>query len=94
MVNRAGAGIGVCALLALFGGCRGAADPDKSYLIRHAGVTLVQAASLAEAHVPGRAVRVELKYAGKQVVYEVEILDAGNQPRLVSVDAETGRIVR
>lgn len=91
MRNRRWATLGFCAVLSA-GGC-GGDDTGKSYLIRHAGVTLTQAANAAEAHVPGRAVKVELVANGRQVVYQVEILDAMNHSRTVSVDAETGRVV-
>jgi uncharacterized membrane protein YkoI len=94
MRDRGWASVGLWTVLAVAAGCGGGQDQGKGYLIRHAGVTLAQAASLAEAQVPGRAVKVELVYRGKQVVYQVEILDAVNQPRQVLVDAETGKIVR
>lgn len=90
---RGGATVGFCALVALLGGC-GGKDPGKGYLIRHAGVTLSQAATLAEAHVPGRAVKVELIHDGRHVLYDVEVVDAVNQSHNVSVDAETGKIVK
>lgn len=93
-MGKRGAGvIGFCVVLAsLAAGC-GANDKGKSYLIRHAGVTLAQAATLAEAQVPGRAVQVELLYSGRQVVYQVEVLDAANESRMVTIDAETGRLL-
>lgn len=93
MRNRGGAAIGFCAALALMAGC-GGKDQGKSYLIRHAGVTLAQAADLAELHVPGRAVKVELLYNGRHVIYEVEVVDAVNETRKVSIDAETGKIMK
>ena len=73
-------------------GCSDAAR-EKSYLLRHAPVTLSQAARVAEAHVPGRAVRVELDQRGNRVVYEVEIIDILNKTRQVKVDAETGKVM-
>jgi len=84
---------GFCALMALLAGC-GTKDPGKGYLIRHAGVTLTQAVNVAETHVPGRTVKVELLYNGRHVIYEVEVVDAVNQSRTVWVDAETGKIVK
>ena len=91
MGNRSWAAVGFWAIVTA-GGC-GGDDTGKSYLIRHAGVTLAQATSVAEAQVPGRAVKVELVANGRQVVYQVEVLDASNASRTVAVDAETGRVV-
>jgi uncharacterized membrane protein YkoI len=73
-------------------GC-GGKDQGKGYLLRHAGVTLIQAAQLAEQQVPGRAVRVELLYNGRHVIYHVEVVDAVNQSHQVAIDAETGKVV-
>ena len=81
------------ALLTLMVGC-GGTDQGKSYLLRHAGVTLAEAARLAEAQVSGRAVKVELMNAGRQVVYEVEVIDTANQSHTISLDAETGKLVK
>ncbi len=91
MRNRRWATLGFCVLLSA-GGC-GGDEGGKSYLIRHAAVTLTQATHVAESQVPGRAVKAELVSNGRQVMYQVEILDAMNQSRTVSVDAETGRVV-
>jgi uncharacterized membrane protein YkoI len=88
-----GAVIGVATVLALIVGC-GGSDQGKSYLIRHASVSLAQAASLAERQVQGRAVKVELLYTGKYVVYEVQVVDTGNQIKTVAIDAETGKVVK
>jgi hypothetical protein len=85
------AAVGVAALLTW--GC--AEDPQgKTYLIRHAGVSLSQASEIAEKNTPGRAVKAELQHAGNVVIYEVEIIDIVNQTRKVSVDAETGRVIK
>ncbi|ALA58985.1 PepSY domain-containing protein [Nitrospira moscoviensis] len=92
-MSKGGGVIGVAALLALSVGC-GGSEQGKSYLIRHASVSLAQAASLAERQVPGRAVKVELLYTGKHVVYEVQVLDTGNQLKTVAIDAETGKVVK
>lgn len=93
MIIRGGAAVGICAVFALCLGC-GGTDQGKSYLLRHAGVTLAQAAELAEAQVPGRAVKVELLSSGRHVVYEVEVIDTVNQTRKVVLDAETGKLVK
>ena len=41
-----------------------ATNQDKSYWLRHATVTLSQAAQIAETHGPGRAVGAELEQSG------------------------------
>ena len=79
--------------LTLMVGCV-ADDEGKSYLLRHAGVTAAEAARIAEAQVPGRAVKVELLNTGRQVVYEVEVIDPVNQPHKIALDAETGKLVK
>ncbi|HEU4685335.1 MAG TPA: PepSY domain-containing protein [Nitrospira sp.] len=68
-------------------------DREKGYLLRHAPVSLSQAAKIAEGQVPGRAVRVELTQTGNRVFYEVEIVDVFNKSRHVRVDAETGKVM-
>ena len=92
-MNRRGPAIGAVAVLMLIVGC-GGNEQGKSYLLRHAGVTLAEAASVAESQVPGRAVKVELLYSGRHVVYEIEVIDSANQSHKVSVDAETGKLVK
>lgn len=84
--------MGLCAVIALTCSC--ANEQGKDYLLRHAGVTLAQAATLAEAQVAGRAVKVELIPKGRQVVYEVEVIDIGNELHKVVLDAETGKPVK
>jgi uncharacterized membrane protein YkoI len=66
----------------------------KSYLLRHAPMTLAQAAQIAEANGHGRAVRGELRQSGTRVYYEIEIVDNVNKVRSIRVDAETGKIIR
>ena len=66
----------------------------KSYWLRHATLTLAQAAEIAETNGPGRAVGAELGQSGNRVFYDVEIIDTGNQSRRLRVDAETGKIVK
>lgn len=87
----AGIGLGLGSLLVA--GCGGGVQ-GKSYLIRHAVVTLSQAAEIAESTAPGRAVKAELEFSGSHVMYQVEIIDAVNQTRKVWIDAETGKIVK
>ena len=71
-----------------------AEEHGKSYLLRHTGVTLAQAAQIAEANGPGRAVSGELKQSGTRVYYDIEIVDNVNNVRSIRVDAETGKIIR
>jgi uncharacterized membrane protein YkoI len=66
----------------------------KPYLLRHAPVTLAQAAQVAEANGRGRAVRGELRQSGTRVYYDIEIVDNVNKVRSIRVDAETGKIIR
>ena len=90
MIKRRWAGIGSLLLVA---GCSGG-EQGKSHLIRHAVVTLSQAADAAESITPGRAVKAELELSGSQVMYQVEIIDAVNQTRKIHIDAETGKVVK
>jgi uncharacterized membrane protein YkoI len=76
----------------LIGGC--AEEQGKSYWLRHASVTLSQAAEIAETNAPGRAVGGELGHSGNRVYYDIEIIDTGNESRLLRIDAESGKIVK
>lgn len=82
-------------LVGFLGGGWGCAEDHqgKTYLIRHAGVSLAQATEIAEKSMPGRAVKAELQRTGNVVVYVVEIIDIVNNTRKVSVDAETGKVI-
>jgi len=71
-----------------------AEDQGKSYWLRHATVTLSQAAEIAETNGPGRAVGAELGHSGNRVYYDVEIIDTGNESRRLRIDAESGKIVK
>ena len=71
-----------------------AQEQGKSYWLRHASLTLAQAAQIAETNGPGRAVGAELKQSGTRVFYEIEILDNANKFRRIRVDAETGKIIK
>ena len=71
-----------------------AEEQGKSYRLRHATITLSQAAEIAETQAPGRAVGAELGQSGNHVFYDVEIIDTRNQSRHLHVDAETGKIVK
>ena len=82
--------IGISVLYA--GGC--AEERGKSYWLRHAPLTLSQAAEIAETNGPGRAVGAELGHSGNRVFYDIEIVDTGNESRRLRVDAETGKIVK
>lgn len=82
--------IGVSALT--LGAC--AEEHGKSYWLRHATVTLAQAAQIAETNGPGQAVGAELKQSGTRVFYEIEIVDSTNKLRRLRVDAETGKIIK
>jgi uncharacterized membrane protein YkoI len=74
-----------------FGAC--AEEHGKSYWLRHATVTLPQAATIAETSTSGRAVGAELKQSGTRVFYEIEVITSGNKSRRVRVDAESGKII-
>ena len=82
--------IGMSAMYAI--GC--AQEQGKSYWLRHAPVTLSQAAEIAETNGPGRAVGAELGHSGNRVFYDIEIVDTVNESRRLRVDAETGKIVK
>jgi uncharacterized membrane protein YkoI len=83
-------------LLALSGLMLGACaeEQGKSYWLRHAPVTLSQAADIAETNGPGRAVGAELGHAGNRVFYDVEIINTVNESRRLRVDAESGKVVK
>ena len=76
----------------MLGAC--AEDHGKSYWLRHASVTLAQAAQIAETNGPGRAVGAQLRQSGTRVFYEIEIIDNTNKSRSIRVDAETGKIIK
>ena len=71
-----------------------AEEHGKSYWLRHATVTLAQAAQIAETNGHGQAVGAELKQSGTRVFYEIEIVDSTNKLRRLRVDAETGKIIK
>jgi uncharacterized membrane protein YkoI len=71
-----------------------AEEHGKSYLLRHAGITLPQAVQIAEANGPGRAISGQLKQSGTRVYYDIEIVDNVNKARNIRVDAGTGKIIR
>lgn len=73
--------------LCLIGGCA-AKEGGQSLFIRHAKLTLMEAAVIAERAVPeSHAIKVELTHSNDAVFYEVEVL------KKVLVDAEDGRIL-
>jgi uncharacterized membrane protein YkoI len=82
--------IGLAAMT--MGAC--AEEHGKSYWLRHATLTLSQAAQIAEKNGPGRAVRAELGQSGTRVFYDIEIIDTFNKSRRLRVDAETGKIIQ
>lgn len=92
MIRRRWAGIGV-GLNLIVAGC-GSGEQGKSHLIRHAVVTLSQAAEAAESTTPGRAVKAELELSRSRVLYQVEVIDAVNQTKKIWIDAETGKVVK
>lgn len=75
------------AVSVLLVGC--AAEPSgKAMLIRHAKLTLTEAATIAERTIPeSRSIAVELKQDGNNVIYEIHVL------RKVSIDAHDGHII-
>jgi len=76
----------------MVGAC--AEEQGKSYWLRHAPVTLSQAADIAETNGPGRAVGAELGHSGNLVFYDIEVIDTVNESRRLRVDAESGNIVK
>jgi uncharacterized membrane protein YkoI len=76
----------------MVGAC--AEEQGKNYWVRHAPVTLPQAAEIAETNGPGRAVAAELAHSGKKAFYNIEIIDSVNHTRRLRVDAESGKIVK
>jgi len=70
-----------------------AEEHGRGYWLRHATVTLPQAARIAETSESGRAVGAELKQSGTRVFYEIVVINSANQSRRVRVDAETGKIL-
>ena len=86
--------IGVGPLFMMTMAACGGGDQGKSYLLRHAVVTLSQAANIAEVNGPGRAVGVELGQSGNRVFHDVEIIDAVNKTRRLRIDAESGKVVK
>ena len=82
--------IGLCAVC--LSAC--AEEQGKSYWLRHAPVTLSQAAEIAETSGPGRAVGAELGHTGNRVFYDVEVIGTVNQSLHLRVDAESGKIVK
>jgi uncharacterized membrane protein YkoI len=93
MIKGRWIGVGLWLAGVFVAGC-GSGEQGKSYLIRHAVVTLSQAAEIAEAHVPGRAVKVELESSANRVMYKVDIVDPANKAREIWIDADTGKIVK
>lgn len=89
---RALAGLLIVVSAATLSAC--AEEQGKSYWLRHATITLSQAATIAETNGPGRAVGAELGQSGNTVFYDIEIIDARNQSRRLRVDAETGKVVK
>ena len=71
-----------------------AQEQGKSYWLRHATLSLAQAAQSAETNGPGRAVGAELRQSGTRVFYEIEIIDNLKKQRRIRVDAETGKIIK
>ena len=70
-----------------------AEEHGRSYWLRHATVTLPQAANIAESSESGRAVAAELRQSGTRVFYEIEVINSASQSRRVRVDAETGKVL-
>lgn len=65
---------------------------NDALALSHAKIPLVQAVSVAEAHVQGKAARVEFEQAKTGWVYDVEVVN-GTKVFDVAVNAETGTVV-
>ena len=58
-----------------------------------AAVDRDQAASVAQAKVPGRVIKVERGvHVDASIIWRVQVLTKDGQVRLVVIDAETGRV--
>jgi len=66
---------------------------EKLALARDAKVELTAAVTKATGKAPGRAIEIELKKKNGKIVWEVEIITAGDKLSEVDVDAKTGDIV-
>jgi uncharacterized membrane protein YkoI len=71
-----------------------AGEHGKSSWLRHATMSLAQAAQIAETNGGGRAVGAELKQSGARIFYEIEIIDNTAKAQIIRVDAETGKIIK
>lgn len=68
---------------------------SQETMAKNARITMQEAVRAAEASVPGgKAKETHLESEGGRSVYEVEVVDAGNNTRTVWVDAQSGRLVK
>jgi len=62
---------------------------SATYAESEAGVSKQQAVNIAQQYYPGRVLAVKLK----DKVYRVKTLNDNGEVRIISVDAETGKII-
>lgn len=60
--------------------------------VMHAGIPLIQAVTLAERHVSGKASRAEFENSKQGWVYDIEVV-SGNRVFDIRVDAGKGNII-
>ncbi|ALA57776.1 PepSY domain-containing protein [Nitrospira moscoviensis] len=74
--------------------CTLAGCASQETMAKNARISTSEAARIAENSVPGgRAKETHLEQERGRTVYEVELVDNGNNTQTVWVDAESGRIV-
>lgn len=49
--------------------------------------------AIAQKHVPGEVVKIELDHESTRITYEIKILTASGRVREVEIDARTGRVI-
>ncbi len=71
-------------------------DHDKAYELLLMGqiLPLEKILKITREQVQGRVLEVELEYEGKQLIYELEVLDNKGLVWEIKVDAVTGEILK
>jgi uncharacterized membrane protein YkoI len=84
------------ALVAAGPAMAGSLDADDARRLRDAGEILPLSEILQRARdaQPGRVIEVELEDTGEEVVYELEVLDAGGVVWELQLDARSGAVLK